>query len=130
MPGAPARPAGVGFQKVDIPNGDEPPLIAGIWYPTDAPVTPHALGGFTQTVAADAPIAGDRVVANAGHYDFLPPCDARLARTRPEICDSAPGLRPRGIPSTIQCQSGAIFRGHAAIGKRITRIRRVAVIGR
>jgi predicted dienelactone hydrolase len=32
------------------------------------------------------------VVANAGHYDFLPPCDARLSRLRPEICDSLAGF--------------------------------------
>ncbi|NUY02509.1 dienelactone hydrolase [Paraburkholderia sp. JPY169] len=77
--GAPARAAGVGFQKVDIPHGAEPPLAAGIWYPTDAPATPHALGGATQTVAVDAPIAGDHlplvVLSHGGggwygaHYD-------------------------------------------------------------
>jgi predicted dienelactone hydrolase len=32
------------------------------------------------------------VVVNAGHYDFLPPCDARLSRIRPEICNSLPGF--------------------------------------
>ncbi|MDH6148052.1 MULTISPECIES: hypothetical protein [Paraburkholderia] len=79
MPGAPALAAGVGFQKVDIPNGAEPPLTAGIWYPTDAPATPHALGDVTQTVAADAPIAGHHlpliVLSHGGggwygaHYD-------------------------------------------------------------
>ncbi|MGF6920470.1 putative dienelactone hydrolase [Paraburkholderia sp. 40] len=78
-PGAPALAAGVGFQKVDIPNGTEPPLTAGIWYPTDAPATPHALGDVTQTVAAGAPIAGHHlpliVLSHGGggwygaHYD-------------------------------------------------------------
>ncbi|WP_233850206.1 alpha/beta hydrolase family protein [Paraburkholderia sp. HD33-4] len=79
MPCAPVLAAGVGFQKVDIPNGAEPPLTAGIWYPTDAPATPRALGNFTQSVAADAPIAGDHlplvVLSHGGggwygaHYD-------------------------------------------------------------
>jgi predicted dienelactone hydrolase len=32
------------------------------------------------------------VVANAGHFDFLPPCDARLARIAPDICTSLPGF--------------------------------------
>ncbi|CAN7539933.1 dienelactone hydrolase [Caballeronia sp. LjRoot29] len=55
---APARAAGVGFQEVKISNGAEPPLTAGIWYPTDAPATPHPLGDATQTVALDGPLAG------------------------------------------------------------------------
>jgi predicted dienelactone hydrolase len=31
-------------------------------------------------------------VPNAGHYDFLPPCDARLAAANPAICTSLPGF--------------------------------------
>lgn len=79
MPCVPVLAAGVGFQKVDIPNGAEPPLTAGIWYPTDAPATPRALGNVTQTVAVDAPIAGEHlplvVLSHGGggwygaHYD-------------------------------------------------------------
>ncbi|WNC93103.1 dienelactone hydrolase [Paraburkholderia sp. FT54] len=57
----PVFAANVGFEEVKIPNGAEPPLIAGIWYPTDALATSHVLGNFTQTVAADAPIAGNRL---------------------------------------------------------------------
>lgn len=50
--------ANVGFEEVRIPNGAEPPLTAGIWYPTDAPAAEHGLDSFTQTVAPDAPVAG------------------------------------------------------------------------
>jgi predicted dienelactone hydrolase len=76
---APALAAGVGFEEVKIPNGEGLPLTAGIWYPTEAPAAPHALGAFTQTVAPGAPVAGDRlplVVMShgggswyGGHYD-------------------------------------------------------------
>jgi predicted dienelactone hydrolase len=76
---APVLAADVGFEEVGIANGTEPPLTAGIWYPTDAPATPHSLGNVTQTVAPDAPIAGDRlplvVMSHGGggwydgHYD-------------------------------------------------------------
>ena len=31
-------------------------------------------------------------VQNAGHYDFLPPCDAHLAAANPTICTSLPGF--------------------------------------
>jgi predicted dienelactone hydrolase len=56
--GAFAVAANVGFEKVEIANGAEPPLTAGIWYPTDAPTADHRLGEFTQTVAPGASVAG------------------------------------------------------------------------
>ncbi len=75
----PALAADVGFVEVKIANGAEPPLTAGVWYPTDATATPHALGNVTQTVALDAPIDGHSlplvVMSHGGggwygsHYD-------------------------------------------------------------
>jgi predicted dienelactone hydrolase len=56
----PAAHAGdVGFQELTIPDGDEKPLTVGVWYPTDAPVSPQAVGLFTQTVAVGGPVAGE-----------------------------------------------------------------------
>ncbi|WP_233800873.1 alpha/beta hydrolase family protein [Paraburkholderia sp. HP33-1] len=79
VPAAPVLAADVGFEEVDIPNGAEPPLTAGIWYPTTAPAAPRTLGNVTQTVAPDAPIVGQHlplVVLShggagwyGGHYD-------------------------------------------------------------
>jgi predicted dienelactone hydrolase len=76
---APALAADVGFEEVKIANGDEPPLTAGIWYPTNAHATPQSLGNFTQAVAPGAPVAGDHlplvVISHGGggwydgHYD-------------------------------------------------------------
>jgi predicted dienelactone hydrolase len=34
----------------------------------------------------------DHLVANAGHFDFLAPCNEALAKVAPEICESAPGF--------------------------------------
>ncbi len=69
----------VGFQTIQVPNGAEPPLTGGVWYPTDAPATAHSLGFFTQTVAPGAPLLGRRlplvVLSHGGgasydaHYD-------------------------------------------------------------
>ncbi|RFU48978.1 dienelactone hydrolase family protein [Paraburkholderia sp. DHOC27] len=56
---SPARAANVGFEEVQIANGDEAPLTVGIWYPTDAPASAHRLGDFTQAVATGAPLAAD-----------------------------------------------------------------------
>jgi predicted dienelactone hydrolase len=55
---APAIAADVGFEEVRIANGTQPPLTAGIWYPTNAMATPHSLGDSTQTVAQGGPVEG------------------------------------------------------------------------
>ena len=54
-----ATPAfSTGFQMVSIPDGDRPSLEAGIWYPSNAPVSPQPLAAFRQqSVAPDGAIA-------------------------------------------------------------------------
>lgn len=41
-----------GFQMVSIPDGDRPALEAGVWYPTDAPVSPQPLAAIRQQIVA------------------------------------------------------------------------------
>ncbi|MBB5445823.1 MULTISPECIES: hypothetical protein [unclassified Paraburkholderia] len=111
-PGAPALAAGVGFQKVDIPNGAEPPLTAGIWYPTDAPATPHALGDVTQTVAAGAPIAGHRlplIVLSHGAAAGTAPITARRSRWLARASSRRRSATPATLSMTRAacCNSGA-----------------------
>jgi predicted dienelactone hydrolase len=48
----------VGFERVTAPNGTDKPLVVGIWYPTDTPEAPMALGPSSQVVALAAPVAG------------------------------------------------------------------------
>ncbi len=44
---------------------------------------------YDEAVRADLPGPLEyHVVQHAGHYDFLPPCDAHLAQIRPDICSS------------------------------------------
>lgn len=74
-----AQASSVGFQKVSIPNGNEAPLQAAIWYPTAAAARDERLEAFVQRVASDAPVAGSGhplvVISHggggtlAGHYD-------------------------------------------------------------
>jgi predicted dienelactone hydrolase len=69
----------VGFSELRIANGAEKPLVVGVWYPTAAPAEVHPLGAYVQTVAPDAPVAGEHlplVVMSHGngstysnHYD-------------------------------------------------------------
>ena len=80
MAAGPASARGVGFRMLAIPNGADKPIQVGVWYPTVATATPQPLGLETQTVAPDAPIAGERlplVVISHGtggwfadHYDL------------------------------------------------------------
>ncbi len=74
-----ATAANVGFTELSIPNGDKPPLVIGVWYPTDAPASPQQLLAFMQTVAPAGAVAGQRlplvVMSHGtggwydGHYD-------------------------------------------------------------
>jgi predicted dienelactone hydrolase len=59
--GMTAHAGDVGFQGLDIPNGDDAPLKIAVWYPTVASPTPTQLGPYVQDVATDAPIAGRRL---------------------------------------------------------------------
>ncbi|WP_421914889.1 alpha/beta hydrolase family protein [Mesorhizobium sp.] len=74
-----AHPSPVGFEVVRVPNGSEPPLAAGIWYPTTAEPHDVPLDKFTQRVAPSGPVKGHAlpliVISHggggsyAGHYD-------------------------------------------------------------
>ena len=69
----------VGFEVVRVPNGGEPPLVAGIWYPTTAEPHDVPLESFNQRVAPSGPVKGSAlpliVISHggggsyAGHYD-------------------------------------------------------------
>jgi predicted dienelactone hydrolase len=77
--GMPGIARAVGFQQVSVPDPQGEPLQVDVWYPSDAPASPHRLGLFRQTVAVDGAIAGSQlplVVISHGtggsaelHYD-------------------------------------------------------------
>ena len=50
----------VGFTRIAVPQPDGVPLPVGIWYPTDSPATPHAIGLLQQQVAENAPVQAGR----------------------------------------------------------------------
>jgi predicted dienelactone hydrolase len=76
---SPALGDNAGFREVQIANGQEKSLQAGIWYPTRAQPRSHKLGPFVQDVALGAPVAGTHlplvVISHggggsySGHYD-------------------------------------------------------------
>ena len=51
--------AALGFRRLAVPNGDAAPIEAGVWYPASGPVQTMQLGLFQQSVAVDAPMAGE-----------------------------------------------------------------------
>jgi len=50
--------ASVGFEQLSVPDGDDPALEVGVWYPSDAPATPQRLGLDRQTVAPGGALVG------------------------------------------------------------------------
>lgn len=66
---------------------------------------------YEEAVRADLPQAPDyHVVANAGHYDFLPPCGALMARKRPDICTSSPGFDRAAFHEQFNAEVVQFFR--------------------
>jgi predicted dienelactone hydrolase len=66
-----------------------------LWRAENDLLVPHPR--YAEAVRLALPLAPDyRVVANAGHYDFLVPCSSALAAIAPSICSSAAGFdRPQ-----------------------------------
>ena len=62
-----------------------------LWRGEDDEVLPHPY--YAEAVRLALPEPPEmHVVADAGHYDFLPPCSAKLAARLPAICTSRPGF--------------------------------------
>ena len=62
-----------------------------LWRAENDTLVPHPR--YAEAVRLALPEAPDyRVVANAGHYDFLAPCSAALASIAPAICTSMAGF--------------------------------------
>lgn len=76
----------VGFVEAQIPNGEEPPLIAGIWYPANAVAAERRLGLAMQNVAFGAPVVGRDlplvVISHGGGGSFASHYDTALALAR------------------------------------------------
>ena len=76
----------VGFQVVHVPNGSEPPLTAGVWYPTTAEPSDVPLEGFKQRVAPSGPVNGHAlpliVISHGGGGSYAAHYDAALALAR------------------------------------------------
>lgn len=62
-----------------------------LWRAADDKILPHPW--YAEAVRGALPRKPEyHVVENAGHFDFLAPCNEFLAQKAPEICSSAPGF--------------------------------------
>lgn len=75
--------AGTGLRAVTLP--------IQLWRAGEDRQQPMAY--YDEAVRAALPQTPEyHLVANAGHFDFLPPCDIRLAQSARDICTSRPGF--------------------------------------
>ncbi len=71
---------------------------------------------YEDAVAADLPHAAEfHRINGAGHYDFLPPCSAALARAVPTICASAPGFDRAEFHRRMNHDIVAFFSRHLVV---------------
>jgi len=84
-----AAPAlGYAFGKQGLADVRQP---LQLWRAENDQVLPHPF--YAEAVRVDLPSPPEtHVVAGAGHYDFLAPCSAALAKVNAMICASAPGF--------------------------------------
>jgi predicted dienelactone hydrolase len=71
---SPALASNAGFMVLQEPRPNAPPVQVGVWYPTDTKPAFMALGGWGHTVAAGAPIVGERlplIVMSHGNGGFF-----------------------------------------------------------
>jgi len=76
----------VGFDELRIPNGREPPLIGGVWYPTTDKPRDVRLDTFSQRVALKGVVSGRQlplvVLSHGGAGSYSSHYDTALALAR------------------------------------------------
>jgi predicted dienelactone hydrolase len=79
-----------------------------LWRAGDDRVLPHPY--YAEAVRQALPTPPEsHVVPHAGHYDFLAPCSAKLAKAVPEICTSEPGFDRTAFHADFNRQVVAFF---------------------
>lgn len=81
-----------------------------LWRAEDDVLLPHPW--YDEAVRTALPVAPDyHVVAAAGHFDFLAPCNEQLARLAPPICTSKKGFDRVAFHRRFNAQVAAFFNG-------------------
>ena len=68
---------------------------------------------WVAAIADELPVRPDfHVVADAGHFAFLPPCTAELAKSSPRLCTDRPGFDRAGFHRDFNVAIVAFLREH------------------
>jgi len=79
-----------------------------LWRAKEDVFLPHPR--YAEAVRKALPEAPDyRVVANAGRFDFIPPCSKALSGIAPAICTGAPGFDRAAFHQTFNVAVIAFF---------------------
>src|ERR1700677_759776 len=113
----------VGFQKLEIPNGNEPALDLGVWYPTDAPVASGGREPSEQGIAAPGAAVNGRnlplvVISHGGGGSFVSHYDTAVALARAGFVVAA--ISHRGDSGADQSQVLKLWRRPAQLQRTIT----------
>jgi predicted dienelactone hydrolase len=88
-----------------------------LWRASDDQVLPHPY--YAEAVRLALPIPPEaHVVPNAGHFDFLPPCSAELAKRVPAICVSERGFDRAAFHAQFDRDVVAFFARNLSDGRR------------
>jgi len=93
-----------------LPNGlSQVEIPVQLWRAADDTVLPYPEYADAARRALPKP-PEYHVVPDAGHYDFLAPCDSAMAKDLPEICTSAPGFDRGKFHEELDREVVAFFR--------------------
>ncbi len=103
-----AAPAlGFAFDRAGLAPVTQP---VQLWEAADDRVLPNP--DYAEIVRRSLPRKPElHVVPHAGHFDFLAPCPAALARIAPQICASAPGFDRAGFHRQFDAALVTFFTG-------------------
>jgi predicted dienelactone hydrolase len=106
-----AAPAlGNAFSKIGLENVTAP---VQLWRAEDDQITPNKwFGDIVKDALPNLP--EDHFVRHAGHFDFLAPCSAELAKAAPEICESAGGFDRAAFHQDMNKAIVAFFKARLA----------------
>lgn len=112
--------AAVGFQVFKIPDPAGGEIEVGVWYPTDAQPRPMRFGLSAQTVAAGAPVTGQRlplVVMSHGNGGFFG-----------SHFDTAAALAEAGLVAAALTHTGDSYQDQSRATHMMNRPRQLSVL--
>lgn len=100
-------PLAIPFREGELRAITAPVFLA--WAADDRVLLPDENAAAIAPLFPATVLRGTRVIAGAGHFVFLAPCSAALARDAPPLCSDPPGIDRRQVHATLAADAIRLF---------------------